>query len=88
MAVDRYGSVVVDASGVAFEIRGAEAEFAWPEIHTVHYKATENGKALVVAVVLHDGQFYECEVTARPRERLREWFAGLQAVLGHYKPMR
>ncbi|MFI8530458.1 hypothetical protein ACIGMX_09435 [Streptomyces aquilus] len=88
LAVDRHNSVVVDMSGVTFEIRDAEAEFSWPEIHTVHYKATPNGKALVVAVVLHNGQFYECQVEAKPKERLREWFAALQAILGYYKPLR
>ncbi|MFI9826509.1 hypothetical protein ACIHIX_02380 [Streptomyces sp. NPDC051913] len=88
LAVDRHNSVVIDMSGVAFEMRGAEAEFSWPEIHTVHYKATPNGKALVVTVVLHSGQFYECAVEAKPKDRLREWFAGLQAILGYYKPIR
>ncbi|SNX63703.1 hypothetical protein SAMN06272735_5514 [Streptomyces sp. TLI_55] len=88
LAVDRHNSVVVDMSGITFEIRDAEAEFSWPEIHTVHYKATPNGKALVVAVVLHNGQLYECQVEAKPKERLREWFAGLQAILGYYKPLR
>ncbi|MDN3028167.1 hypothetical protein [Streptomyces sp. S.PB5] len=87
LAVDRRSSVTVDVSGVTLEINGVEAEFDWPEIRRVHYKASPNGKALMVAVVHLDGQFYECVVEAKPRERLREWFAGLAAVLGHYRPM-
>lgn len=87
LAVDRRNSVAVDASGVTLEISGAEAEFDWQEIRSVHYRASPNGKSLMVAVVHLDGQFYECVVEAKPRERLREWFAGLAAVLGYYRPM-
>jgi hypothetical protein len=87
LAVDRRNSVVVDVSGVTFEMNGVEAEFDWHEIRSVHYRASPNGKSLMVAVVHLDGQFYECVIEAKPRERLREWFAGLAAVLGHYRPM-
>jgi hypothetical protein len=87
LAVDRRNSVAVDASGVTLEINGVEAEFDWPEIRSVHYKASPNGKSLMVAVVHLDGQFYEGVVEAKPRERLREWFDGLAAVLGYYRPM-
>lgn len=87
LAVDRRNSVVVDVSGVTFEMNGVEAEFDWHEIRSVHYRASPNGKSLMVAVVHLDGQFYECVIEAKPRERLREWFAGLAAVLGYYRPM-
>ncbi|MEU9911637.1 hypothetical protein [Streptomyces sp. NPDC051001] len=87
LAVDRRGSVSVDASGVTLELNGVEADFDWPEIRSVHYKASSNGKSLMFAVVHVDGQFYECVVDAKSRERLGEWFAGLAAVLGYYRPM-
>ncbi|KKD03904.1 hypothetical protein, partial [Streptomyces sp. WM6386] len=87
LAVDRRSSVSVDASGVTLELNGVEADFDWPEIRSVHYKASPNGKSLMVAVVHLDGQFYECVVDAKSRERLGEWFAGLAAVLGYYRPM-
>ncbi|MFG2807399.1 hypothetical protein [Streptomyces massasporeus] len=87
LAVDKRNAVVVDASGVAFETSGLTVEFRWPEIRSVHYRASPAGKALMVAVVHMDGRFYECVVEARPRTRLQEWFPQLAWVLGHYRPM-
>ncbi|MFF4397521.1 hypothetical protein [Streptomyces sp. NPDC001480] len=87
MAVDRHSSIVVDVDGVAFEINDVTAEFPWPEIRSVHYKASPSGKDLMMAVVHLDGQVYECVVQAKPRERLGQWFAQLAAVLGYYRPM-
>ncbi|MFI6035228.1 hypothetical protein ACIBBD_13875 [Streptomyces sp. NPDC051315] len=87
LAVDRHNSIVVDASGIAFEMYGVSAEFDWPEIRSVHYKASPNGKALMVAVVHLDGRFYEAVVDAKPREKLAGWFGQLAWVLGHYRPM-
>ncbi|MEV8091564.1 hypothetical protein [Streptomyces nigra] len=86
LAVDKRNAVVVDASGVVFEMYGLSVEFRWPEIRSVHYQASPNGKALMVAVVHQDGRFYECVVEAKPRARLREWFPQLAWVLGHYRP--
>ncbi|ULR53111.1 hypothetical protein [Streptomyces deccanensis] len=87
LAVDRHNSVVIDAGGVAFEDHGVSVDFSWPEIRSVHYKASGNGKALMVAVIHLDGGFFECTVEAKPRERLHQWFAHLAHVLGHYRPM-
>ncbi|MCZ4611475.1 hypothetical protein O3S80_48560 [Streptomyces sp. Lzd4kr] len=87
LAVDKRNAVVVDASGVVFEMSGFTMEFRWPEIQGVHYKASPDGKALMVAVVHLDGRFHECVVEARPRARLQEWFPQLAWVLGHYRPM-
>ncbi|OQR61812.1 hypothetical protein B6E66_22750 [Streptomyces maremycinicus] len=86
LAVDKHNSVVVDAAGVAFEMYDITVEFPWPEIRSVHYKASPDGKALMVAVVHLDGRVYECVVTAKPRERMQGWFAQLAWVLGHYRP--
>jgi hypothetical protein len=87
LAVDKRNAVVVDPSGVVFELAGHTLEFRWPEIRSVHYKASPDGKALMVAVVHVDGRFYECAVEAKPRGRLQEWFAQLAWVLGVYRPM-
>ncbi|MFE5186865.1 hypothetical protein [Streptomyces sp. NPDC056628] len=86
LAVDKRNAVVVDASGVVFEMYGLTVEFRWPEIRSVHYQASPNGKALMVAVIHQDGLFYECVVDAKPRARLQEWFPQLAWVLGHYRP--
>ena len=87
LAVDRHNSVVIDINGVAFEDHGISVEFSWPEIRSVHYKASGNGKALMVAVIHLDGSFLECTVEAKPRERLPQWFGQLAQVLGYYRPM-
>ncbi|MET9681488.1 hypothetical protein [Streptomyces coeruleorubidus] len=87
LAVDKRNAVVVDASGVAIETSGLTVEFRWPEIRGVHYRASPDGKALMVAVVHMDGRFYEGVVEAKPRTRLQEWFPQLAWVLGHYRPM-
>lgn len=87
LAVDRRNSVVIDINGVAFEDHGIAIDFPWPEIRSVHYKASGNGKALMVAVIHIDGSFYECTVEAKPRERLHQWFGQLAHVLGYYRPM-
>lgn len=86
LAVDRHNAVVVDAFGVVFEAGGHSLEFPWHAIRGVHYKASPDGRALMVAVVHPDGRFNECGVEARPRARLQEWFAQLARVLGHYRP--
>ncbi|WP_258053311.1 hypothetical protein [Streptomyces sp. Ru72] len=78
---------MVDASGVAFEMRGVTADFPWPVVRSVHYRSGPDEKVLMVAVVHVDGRVFECGVDAKRRERLREWFAELAAVLGHYRPM-
>ncbi|WP_411148202.1 hypothetical protein [Streptomyces sp. A30] len=87
LAVDCHNSIVVDVSGVSFEVNGFDAEFPWPEIRSVHFQASPSGKALMMAVIHLDGQMYECVVVAKPRERLGEWFGQLAAVLGYYRPM-
>ncbi|GKQ41040.1 hypothetical protein [Streptomyces sp. A012304] len=86
LAVDKNNAVVVDASGVAFEMYGITIDLPWPEIRSVHYKAGPNGRTLMVAVVHLDGRVYECVVGAKPRDVLPTWFAQLAWVLGHYRP--
>ncbi|MEU6353846.1 hypothetical protein ABZ896_31710 [Streptomyces sp. NPDC047072] len=88
MAVDRHNSIVVDSVGVAFEDHTMTAEFPWPEIRSVHYKAGPNGKTLMMAVIHHiDGRVYECVVDAKSRDLLGQWFAQLAPVLGYYRPL-
>ncbi|MFF6785622.1 hypothetical protein [Streptomyces sp. NPDC012510] len=87
LAVDRHNSVVIDDNGVAFEDHGVAVDFPWPEVRSVHYKASANGKSLMVAVIHVDGSFFECTVEAKPRERLCQWFGHLAQVLSYYRPM-
>jgi hypothetical protein len=87
LAADRHNSVVVDAAGVAFEMRGLTADFPWPVVRGVHYRPGPDEKVLMVAVVHVGGRVFECRVNAKRREKLKEWFAELAAVLGYYRPM-
>ncbi|MFC9287584.1 hypothetical protein [Streptomyces sp. NPDC057052] len=86
LAMDKHSSVLVDASGVAFDMYGTVVDFSWPEIRSVHYKARPDGKALMVAVVHLDGRVYEAMVNAKPQHVLHTWFAQLAWVLGYYRP--
>jgi hypothetical protein len=86
MAVDRRNAIVVDCEGVTLDVNGVSAEFPWPEIRSVHYRPSPDGKALMLAVVHLDGQFYESVVEAKPRARLAEWCAQAAWVLRHYRP--
>ncbi|MEU2588445.1 hypothetical protein ABZ612_37510 [Streptomyces avermitilis] len=88
LAVDRRNSVVVDETGVTFECNGVTAEFPWPEIRSVHYQPSGNGKSLMVAVIHADGILYECVVDAKRGERLHEWLSQLALVIGHYRYYR
>ncbi|MCH0563622.1 MULTISPECIES: hypothetical protein [unclassified Streptomyces] len=85
-AVDGSSAIAVDAEGVTLEVNGVFAEFPWPEIHSVHYRVSPNGKTLMLGVIHLDGHFYDAVVNARPRARLAEWCAHLPWVLGHYRP--
>lgn len=87
LAVDRRNSIVVDASGVAFEDDGRGIEFPWPQVRSVHYRPSNNGKGLVMGVVHVDGRFYECAVDAKGRDRMNEWVAQLLPVLQFYRPL-
>ncbi|MBW8701195.1 hypothetical protein MBT84_16450 [Streptomyces sp. MBT84] len=86
LAADRHNSVVVDAAGVAFETHGLSADFPWQVVRSVHYRASPDGRSLMVAVVHPDGRVFECVVAAR-RGELQEWFGHLATVLGHYRPI-
>ncbi|MFC3575917.1 hypothetical protein ACFOZ0_22055 [Streptomyces yaanensis] len=87
LAADRHNSVVVDAQGVFFEMRGLTAEFPWHVVRSAHYRPSPDGKALMVAVVHVDGRVFECVVLAKRGGSLQEWLGQLAAVLGHYRPM-
>ncbi|MFH8934672.1 hypothetical protein [Streptomyces griseosporeus] len=86
VAVDTRNAIAVDAEGVTLDMNGVQAEFPWPEVRSVHYRASPNGKALMLGVIHLDGHFYEAVVDARPKARLTEWFAQLAWVLRHYRP--
>lgn len=86
VAADRNSGVAVDASGVSLHLFGEEADFVWAEIGAVRYDRFRRGRVLRVAVTLHDGSVYDCEVDGRRAARVDEWISRLAPVLARYLP--
>jgi hypothetical protein len=85
-ASDRRGSVVADRDGVRFQLDDQEAEFDWDEIGAVEYDVSRFGRWLTVTVHLTGPRrrWYQADVEAPARGRLKEWTAQLDAVLDAY----
>ncbi|WP_329041298.1 hypothetical protein OHT61_24920 [Streptomyces sp. NBC_00178] len=78
---DRRGSIRVDAEGVRFQLDDQEAEFDWPEIGAVEVKTGRFGRRFTVTVHLSSRRWFNAEVEADSRSRLKEWTAELDAAL-------
>ncbi|CUM38758.1 hypothetical protein BN2537_6481 [Streptomyces venezuelae] len=63
-----------------------EADFVWAEIGAVRYERARRGRVLRVAVTLHDGTVFDCEVDGRRATRVDEWILRLDPVLARYLP--
>ncbi|RSS62694.1 serine/threonine-protein kinase [Streptomyces sp. WAC06614] len=81
---DRRNSVVVDATGIVFEIDGVEADFGWAELAGVTYGPAHRGNHLHIALRLTDGNVYTCQVNARRAVRLQEWLDELHRIVSWY----
>ncbi|WP_329215321.1 serine/threonine protein kinase [Streptomyces sp. NBC_00683] len=80
VAVSPESSLLIDATGVAFDSAAGELQFTWTEISTVEY-AAEGSKHLRVTVRLHGGATHVCLIAARRRARLQEWLEDLPLIL-------
>ncbi|MFI8006507.1 hypothetical protein [Streptomyces sp. NPDC086010] len=78
---DRRGSIRVDAEGVRFQLDDQEAEFDWSEIGAVEVKTGRFGRRFTVTVHLSSRRWFNAEVEADSRSRLKEWTAELDAAL-------
>ncbi|MFE7750166.1 hypothetical protein [Streptomyces sp. NPDC057428] len=78
---DRRGSIRVDAEGVRFRLDDQEAEFDWSEIGAVEVKTGRFGRRFTVTVHLSSRRWFNAEVEADARGRLKEWTAELDAAL-------
>ncbi|MFJ9033894.1 hypothetical protein ACIRQP_36520 [Streptomyces sp. NPDC102274] len=83
-AVDRRGSITADSEGVRFRLDDQEADFWWNEIGAVEIKTPRFGRRFTVTVHMSERRWFDAEVEADTRNRLKEWTEGLDAVLDAY----
>ncbi|RYJ19665.1 hypothetical protein CU044_7512 [Streptomyces sp. L-9-10] len=83
-AVDRRGSITANSEGVRFRLDDQEADFWWDEIGAVEIKTPRFGRRFTVTVHVSERRWFDAEVEADSRNRLKEWTAELDAVLDAY----
>ncbi|WP_432247407.1 hypothetical protein ACRAR1_05025 [Streptomyces sanyensis] len=83
-ARDRRGSVTADGGGIVFRLDDQEADFRWDEVRAVEVRLPRFGRRFTVVVHVAANRWFTNEVEADRRGRLKEWEAGLDAVLDAY----
>ncbi|MDQ1007755.1 hypothetical protein QFZ82_002240 [Streptomyces sp. V4I23] len=81
---DRRGSITANREGVRFRLDDQEADFRWDEIGAVEVKTPRFGRRFTVTVHVAANRWFNAEVEADARGRLKEWTAELDAVLDAY----
>jgi hypothetical protein len=85
-AADRRGSVFADRDGIRFLLDDQEAEFDWDEVGAVEFETSRFGRWFTITVHIHGPRrrWYQADVEAPSRSRVKEWTAQLDAVLDAY----
>jgi hypothetical protein len=83
-ASDRRGSIAADRSGVRFTLDDQAADFTWAEIGAVEVKPARFGRRFTVTVHVAANRWFNADVEAPARGRLKEWAEELDAVLDAY----
>ncbi|MFD8916781.1 hypothetical protein ACFV0Y_03065 [Streptomyces sp. NPDC059569] len=83
-AADRRGSITANSEGVRFRLDDQEADFWWDEIGAVEIKTPRFGRRFTVTVHVSERRWFDAEVEADSRNRLKEWTEELDAVLDAY----
>ncbi|MFB6818123.1 hypothetical protein ACFCV8_26635 [Streptomyces sp. NPDC056347] len=81
---DRRGSIAADHEGVRFRLDDQEAEFRWDEISAVEVKLPRFGRRFTVVVHMPNHRWFNAEVDAPAKSRLKEWAEEIDAVLDAY----
>ncbi|WSQ50787.1 hypothetical protein OG233_06120 [Streptomyces sp. NBC_01218] len=81
---DRRGSIRVDKEGIRFTLDDQEAEFDWSEISAVEVKTARTARRFTLTVHLSARRWFNGEVVAESRSRLKEWPEELDVVLDAY----
>ncbi|TXS44009.1 hypothetical protein [Streptomyces sp. t39] len=83
-ARDRRGSITANRDGIVFRLDDQEADFRWDEIGAVETTSPRFGRRFTVTVHTAANRWFNADVEADNRGRLKEWTAGLDAVLDAY----
>jgi hypothetical protein len=85
-AADRRGSVTADRDGIRFRLDDQEAEFDWDEVGAVEFETSRFGRWFTITVHVPGPRrrWYQADVEAPSRSRIKEWTAQLDAVLDAY----
>ncbi|WP_405732245.1 hypothetical protein OG607_35170 [Streptomyces sp. NBC_01537] len=85
-AADRRGSVTADRDGIRFQLDDQEADFDWDEVGAVEYETSRFGRWFTITVHLPGPRrrWYQADVEAPSKSRIKEWTAQLDAVLDAY----
>ncbi|GGT32744.1 hypothetical protein GCM10010271_41060 [Streptomyces kurssanovii] len=81
---DRRGSITADRSGIRFTLDDQEADFRWDEIGAVEVRPARFGRRFAVTVHVAANRWFNADVEAPARGRLKEWTQELDAVLDAY----
>lgn len=81
---DRRGSITADRSGIRFTLDDQEADFRWDEIGAVEVRPARFGRRFTVTVHVAVNRWFNAEVEAPVRGRLKEWTEEFDAVLDAY----
>ncbi|MFF7359543.1 hypothetical protein [Streptomyces sp. NPDC008125] len=81
---DRRGSIRVDKAGIRFTLDDQEAEFAWSEVSAVEARTAGMARRFTLTVHVSSRRWFNAEVVAESRKRLKEWPEELDVVLDAY----
>ncbi|MGY0059835.1 hypothetical protein ACWY4P_25380 [Streptomyces sp. LZ34] len=83
-ASDRRGSIAAGRGGVTLRLDGETAQFDWDEIGAVEIDTPRFGRRFSVTVYTTTRRWYTADVEASSKRVLKEWTAGLDAILDTY----
>jgi hypothetical protein len=81
---DRRGSITAGPAGIRFTLDDQEADFRWDEIGAVEVRPARFGRRFTVTVHVAANRWFNADVEAPARGRLKEWTEELDAVLDAY----
>ncbi|MFD6530477.1 hypothetical protein [Streptomyces sp. NPDC060184] len=81
---DRRGSIRVDKAGIRFTLDDQEADFDWSEVSAVEVKTAGMARRFTLTVHVSSRRWFNAEVVAESRKRLKEWPEELDVVLDAY----
>ncbi|MFF3750238.1 hypothetical protein ACFYYH_07210 [Streptomyces sp. NPDC002018] len=80
-AADHRGAIIADQGGIILRLDGEEARFRWDEIGAVEIVTTRFSRWFTIRVYVSSRRWYDGDVIASSRQRVKEWTAALDAVL-------